>query len=72
MMPMSREEARLDEVLKILSIYRLAFGQPRQEELLANLVKRKFSEGEWEKIRSALVINLAPLNQKVSKTEPKL
>lgn len=72
MMPMSREEARLDEVLKILSIYRLAFGQPRQEELLANLVKRNFSEGEWEKIRSALVINLAPLNQKVSKTEPKL
>jgi hypothetical protein len=72
MMPMSREEAKLDEVLKILSIYRLAFGQPRQEELLANLVKRKFSEGDWEKIRSVLVINLAPLNQKVSTTEPKL
>jgi hypothetical protein len=63
MMPMSREEARLDEALKILSLYRLAFGQPRQEELLGNLVRREFSEDDWEKIRSALVINLAPLNQ---------
>jgi hypothetical protein len=67
MMPMSREEARLDEALKILSLYRLAFGQPRQEELLGNLVKRKFSEDEWKKIRNALVINLAPLNQCVMK-----
>lgn len=63
MMPMSREEARLDEALKILSLYRLAFGQPRQEELLVNLLNRNFSEDEWDTIRSALVINLAPLNQ---------
>lgn len=70
MMPMSREESRLDEALKILSLYRLAFGQPRQEELLGNLVKRKFSVGEWEKIRNALVINLAPLNQRISENEP--
>ncbi|MBT2788023.1 MULTISPECIES: helicase-related protein [unclassified Halomonas] len=67
MMPMSREESRLDEALKILSLYRLAFGQPRQEELLGNLVRRKFSEDEWGKIRSALVINLAPLNQIISR-----
>ena len=67
MMPMSREEARLEEALKILSLYRLAFGQPRQEELLGNLVKRKFSVGDWEKIRNALVINLAPLNRLPSK-----
>jgi hypothetical protein len=31
------------------------------------LVKRKFSEDEWKKIRNALVINLAPLNQCVMK-----
>ncbi|WP_417517899.1 DEAD/DEAH box helicase [Marinobacter sp.] len=70
MMPMSREEARLDEALKILSLYRLAFGQPRQEELLGNLVRREFSEDDWEKIRSALVINLAPLNQIVPRNQP--
>ena len=63
MMPMSREEARLDEAIKILSLYRLAFGQPRQEELLGNLLNRNFSEDEWDTVRSALVINLAPLNQ---------
>ena len=64
---MSREEARLDEALKILSLYRLAFGQPRQEELLDNLVRREFSEDDWEKIRSALVINLAPIKQRMMK-----
>jgi helicase-like protein len=69
MMPMSREEARLDEALKILSLYRLAFGQPRQEELLDNLVKRDFSADDWEKVRNALVINLAPLNQRISTNE---
>lgn len=67
MMPMSREEARLDEALKILSLYRLAFGQPRQEELLDNLVRREFSEDDWTKIRNALVINLAPLKQRRTK-----
>nr|WP_277814980.1 helicase-related protein [Halomonas salicampi] len=65
MMPMSREESRLDEALKILSLYRLAFGQPRQEELLGNLVRREFSVDEWEKVRSDLVINLAPLKQRI-------
>tara|TARA_R110001583_G_scaffold173695_1_gene327791 strand:- start:7125 stop:7763 length:639 start_codon:yes stop_codon:yes gene_type:complete len=70
MMPMSREEARLDEALKILSLYRLAFGQPRQEELLGSLVRREFSEDGWEKIRNALVINLAPLNQIVPRNQP--
>lgn len=67
MMPMSREEARLDEALKILSLYRLAFGQPRQEELLDNLVRREFSKDDWTKIRNALVINLAPLKQSMMK-----
>jgi len=67
MMPMSREEARLDEALKILSLYRLAFGQPRQEELLDNLVRREFSEDDWMRIRNALVINLAPLKHRMMK-----
>jgi len=67
MMPMSREEARLDEALKILSLYRLAFGQPRQEELLDNLVRREFSEDDWTRIRNALVINLAPLKHRMMK-----
>lgn len=61
-LPMSRESARLDEVLKILSLYRLAFGQPRQQELLENLLHRDFDAGEVAQIMCKLMIDLAPLN----------
>jgi len=37
MLPFSREEARLRRLKRGLAIYRLAFGQPRQEDLLAYL-----------------------------------
>ncbi|MGZ6239058.1 MAG: helicase-related protein [Syntrophales bacterium] len=60
MMPMSREVKRLQEALKVLSLYRLAFGQPRQEELLRNLLHRNLSEDELIHLREKLVINLAP------------
>lgn len=33
-MPFSTKVTRLDEILRILSPYRLAFGQPCQQELL--------------------------------------
>ena len=61
MMPMSREVGRIKEALKILSLYRLAFGQPRQEELLSNLLERKMKHKEIKAMTDALVINLAPL-----------
>jgi hypothetical protein len=61
MMPMSREVGRIKEALKILSLYRLAFGQPRQKELLANLLKRNMSKDDIKAITEALIINLAPL-----------
>ena len=60
MMPMSREVKRLQEALKVLSLYRLAFGQPRQEELLRNLMHRNLTEDELAHLREKLVINLAP------------
>lgn len=61
MMPMSKEVSRIREALKILSLYRLAFGQPRQEELLSNLLECNMSKSEIERMTRALVINLAPL-----------
>ena len=63
MMPLSKDVYKLDHALKILAIYRLAFGQPRQEELLDNLLKRKFTEEEVSMINSKLVINLSPLKR---------
>jgi len=71
MMPMSKEVGRLKEALKILSLYRLAFGQPRQEELLSNLLKREMSVDEIKEITKKLVINLAPLvhQKKIKETK---
>jgi len=60
-MPFSAELLRLDEMLRILSLYRLSFGQPRQQELLENLLKRDFNSKELSAIRDALLIDLAPV-----------
>jgi hypothetical protein len=61
-MPFSSESSRLDEILRILSLYRLSFGQPRQQELVENLLKRNYSEADLAEIRRALLIDLAPIN----------
>ncbi|MGF1736517.1 DEAD/DEAH box helicase [Photobacterium satsumensis] len=64
MYPMSKEVQKLNESLKILALYRLAFGQPRQQELLENLLHRNLTAEEIEKVKSSLIINLAPLKRK--------
>lgn len=61
-MPFSTEVSRLDEILRILSLYRLAFGQPRQQELVENLLKRQYTESDLEEIRRTLLIDLAPVS----------
>lgn len=61
-MPFSSERSRLDEILRILSLYRLSFGQPRQQELVENLLKRTFTGADLQEIRRALLIDLAPIN----------
>ena len=63
MMPLSRDILKLDRALKVLAIYRLAFGQPRQEELLENLLKRDFKPEEIALITNNLVINLSPMKR---------
>jgi Helicase conserved C-terminal domain len=53
-MPLSSETERLDELVRLLGVYRLAFGQPRQDELLAALAS---VEGvDW----SDLLLDLRP------------
>lgn len=61
-MPFSQEITRLDEILRILSLYRLSFGQPRQQELIENLLRQHYSEADMAEIRRALLVDLAPLN----------
>lgn len=68
MMPMSKEVAKLENALKVLVHYRLAFGQPRQEELLNNVLHREFNDEQINLIKEALVINLSPLMYQANET----
>jgi hypothetical protein len=54
--PFSRDSHRLEELVRLLGIYRLAFGQPRQDELLAALRRLSLTEQE---VRD-LLIDLRP------------
>lgn len=69
MLPFSREVGQLERLKSSLAVYRLAFGQPRQEDLLAYL-EREFGEGEEVGDPDDLRISLAPpevdLEQEVS------
>lgn len=57
MYPFSNDETNYDRLIKILSLYRLTLGQPRQEELLETI----FDNGEIdEKELKKLFINLSP------------
>jgi hypothetical protein len=51
LLPFSREESMLDRLKRSLALYRLAFGQPRQEELLQILGR---AESDFEKLRISL------------------
>jgi hypothetical protein len=46
MLPLSRESTRLDDLKQSLPLYRLTFGQPRQEELLGFLKRHSSEETE--------------------------
>ena len=39
-LPLSRDRLRLDQLRQSLAVYRMVFGQPRQEDLLAYLLER--------------------------------
>ncbi len=58
-LPFSRESARLPQLRKSLAVYRLAFGQPRQEELVEYLGDR-ISSDHLERWISQLRIDLSP------------
>lgn len=65
LLPMSREIALLAKLKRQLALYRLAFGQPRQEDLLAYLSARELPEGALDAWRvslepPALVLHVRP------------
>lgn len=57
--PFSKDIKKYENLLKTLAVYRLTFGQPRQEELVSALNK-SLTEQEIEIIRKNLIIDLSP------------
>lgn len=56
---MSREVAQLQELSKSLAVYRMAFGQPRQDDLLRYLISR-FGKDKLAQLLDAARIDLSP------------
>ena len=59
--PFSRDNEKYKNLIKILTFYRLTFGQPRQEELVEALSGYGFSSDIINKLDD-LKINLSPIN----------
>ncbi len=64
-LPFSREVERIYGLRRALAIYRMVFGQSRQEDLMTYLLA-KIPENEREKIVAELQIDLSPLNHNQS------
>ena len=62
LLPLSRETYRYPLMLKILSLYRLAFGQPGQHELLEYLQGLNLSSEDISALKKRMMVNLAPIN----------
>ncbi|MDA0698837.1 MAG: helicase-related protein [Chloroflexi bacterium] len=58
-MPHSRDARRLELLRRSLAVYRMVFGQARQEDLLASLLGR-FSEHDLAALMQQLKIDLSP------------
>jgi len=58
-LPFSREIERLDKLRHALAIYRMVFGQSRQEDLIAYLLA-EVPEAEREELVKDLQIDLSP------------
>lgn len=61
--PFSKDIERYRMLLKVLTYYRLTFGQPRQEELIEALYESNYSN-EIKELLDKLLINLSPMNFK--------
>ncbi len=60
--PLSQDEQRYEDLRRSLAVYRMVFGQPRQEDLLAYLVDRVGLE-RLDELRDLLQIDLTPIAQ---------
>lgn len=60
--PLSRDRERLEAIRRTLVVYRLVFGQPRQDDLVQYLVERnsQATEADLQQLSATLIIDLSP------------
>ena len=58
-LPLSREVPHLEALKRSLAVYRMVFGQPRQDDLMAYLLER-LGEKHLRELAPTLQINLRP------------
>ena len=58
-LPLSRDAARIDSLRQALTVYRMVFGQPRQDDLL-DFILREVPEDRRADLAAALTIDLSP------------
>ena len=69
--PFSREVERLHDLRRSLAIYRMVFGQSRQEDLITYLLAN-LPEDERTQIVAELQIDLSPASQNQNRIEESL
>lgn len=62
LIPFSKDEVKLDSLIKSLTVYRLTLGQPQQEEIVSYLLN-KISPEKLLELQNELLINLCPLTK---------
>lgn len=59
----SKDQSKYEQLKATLGLYRLTFGQPRQEELIEAFKESHLTTEEIETLRKTLLINLSPLKK---------
>ncbi|WP_231427717.1 DEAD/DEAH box helicase family protein [Pedobacter sp. Leaf250] len=62
---LSKDQSKFNSLKESLALYRLTFGQPRQEELLDAMKNSGLSSEEINILRSSLMLNLSQLETKI-------
>lgn len=69
---LSKDNEKYDRLKSTLALYRLTFGQPRQEELVEAIKSSGLSEEEILQLRKDLLVNLSPYHSNgIEKTAKK-
>ena len=58
-LPLSRDAAQIDTLRQALTVYRMVFGQPRQDDLL-DFILREVPDDRRDELAAALTIDLSP------------